>query len=121
MESGSADFLTLPAWFGAQQAAAVLRSKGKRLALIAGVDGMTSVADLHRLAAAPGTKSISWCATPLGPAVLPTTSLDEVHRLMDVHGSDYLPVVTGGVIVNILARDSVDAAATLETVERLAA
>jgi hypothetical protein len=121
MESASDDFLTLPAWFGAEQAAAVLRSKGKRLALIAGGDGMSSVADLHRLAAAPSTKSISWCAVPLGPAVLPTTSLGEARRLMDAHGSAYLPVVTGGVIVSILARDSIDAAATFEAVEQLAA
>jgi hypothetical protein len=121
MGSASDDFLTLPAWFQAGSAAAVLRSKGKRLALIADGNGMVSVADVHQLAAAPGTKSISWCASPLGPAVSPTTSLAEARRLMDAHGSAYLPVVMGGVIVKILSRDSVPAAASPEPVEQLAA
>ena len=121
MGSASDDFLTLPAWFQAGSAAAVLRSKGKRLALIADRNGMTSVADVRRLAAAPSGKSVSWCASPLGPAVSPTTSLAEAHRLMDAHGSAYLPVVMGGVIVKILARDSVPAVVTDGPVERLAA
>jgi len=98
------DFLTLPAWFPADKAAAVLRSQGKRFALIADRNGMSSVADRQQLAAAPASKSIAWCATPLGPPVSPSTSFDEARRLMDAHA--YLPVVIGGVVVRILARDA---------------
>jgi hypothetical protein len=121
METTGDDFLTLPAWFPAAKAAAVLRSQGKRLALIADRNGVSSVAALEELAAAPANKSISWCAAPLGPAVAPATSQLEVRRLMDADGSAYLPVVMGGVVLSILARDSVGAARAPELVERLAA
>ena len=107
MQAARVDFLTLPAWFPADKAAAILRSQRKHLVLIADRNGMTSVADRRRLASAPASKSIAWCATPLGPPVSPATSLGEARRLMEAHGSAYLPVVIGGVVVRILARDAV--------------
>ena len=102
----SDNFLTLPAWFPADKASAVLRKKGKRFALVGDRNGTELVADLHCLSSAPPTKSVSWCASPLGPGVAPTATLDQVACLMDARGSAYLPVVVGGLIVGIVARDA---------------
>jgi hypothetical protein len=124
MEAARVDFLTLPAWFPADKAAAILRSQGKRLALIADRNGMTSVADRRQLAAAPASKSIAWCASPLGPPVSPTTSAAEARRLMQAHGSAYLPVVIGGVVVRIFALSENGGAGTgspTEPADRIAA
>ncbi len=120
-DSTFVDFVTLPAWFPADKAAAVLRSKGKRLALISDRNGVASVADRRQLAAAPASKSIAWCAKPLGPPVSPTTSLAEARRLMDAHGSAYLPVVIGGVVMKILSRETVTRTVAPSGHHRLAA
>ena len=120
-ERDGGDFVTLPAWFPAHKAAAVLDSTGKRLALIADRNGMTSVADRRQLEAAPASKSLAWCATPLGPPVSPTTSFAEARRLMDAHGHAYLPVVIGGVVMKILSRETVTRSVAPRQHHRLAA
>jgi hypothetical protein len=105
MKTTSDNFLSLPAWFPADKAGAVLRNKGKRFALIGDRSGSACVVDLRQLASAPSSKSVSFCATRLGPAVSATASFDDVLRMMDSHQSSYLPVVVCGVMVSIVARD----------------
>jgi Mg/Co/Ni transporter MgtE len=117
----SGNFVSLPAWFPADKAVAVLRNKGKRFALIRDRDGRLRVADLRQLVSASSTKSVSWCALPLGPTVAPVASLNEVMRLMDAHQSAYLPVVTCRVLVGIFARDVATGYATPPVAERSAA
>ena len=112
MKTANDNFLTLPAWFPADKAGAVLRNKGKRFALITDGNGWASVADVRQLAVAPSTKSVSFCARPLGPAVAATASFDEAIRLMDTHHKAYLPMVVSGVIVGIVARDLARGSAT---------
>jgi Mg/Co/Ni transporter MgtE len=102
----SDNFLSLPAWFPADKASAILRQTGKRFVLVSDRNGIERVTDLRQLASAPSTKTVSWCALPLGPSVGPQATLDEVLRLMEERRSAYLPVVVGGMIVGIVARDA---------------
>jgi hypothetical protein len=105
----SDNFLSLPAWFPAEKACAILRATGKRFVLIADGNGLGRIADRQQLASAPLSKSVSWCGVPLGPSVTPAATPDEVLGLMDAHRMAYLPVVVGGVVVGIVARDAATA------------
>ncbi|HEX2656972.1 MAG TPA: hypothetical protein VHU40_01815 [Polyangia bacterium] len=96
--------VSLPAWFPADKAAAVLRHQKKQFALLADQQGVTRVASLDQLTHAPATKSVLWCGRPLGPAVAPATSPEEALRLLDAHPEAFLPVVLGGVVLGILTR-----------------
>ena len=99
--------LSLPAWFPADKAAAVLRQQKKQFALLADHQGVTRVASLDELSQAPVTKSVLWCGRPLGPAVSSTTSADEALRTLEAHPGAFLPIVLGGVVLGILTRTSV--------------
>ena len=117
----SDNFISLPAWFPADKASAILRKTGKRFVLISDRNGIERVTDLRQLASAPSTKSVSWCALPLGPSVTLQATRDEVLRLMDGRRSAYLPVVIGGVIVGIVARDAGTARSTPPALGQVAA
>jgi len=99
--------VSLPAWFPAEKAAAVLRQQKKQFALLADHQGVTRVASLDELSQAPATKSVLWCGRPLGPAVSPATSASEALRLLEAHPDAFLPVVLGGVVLGILNRATV--------------
>jgi hypothetical protein len=119
-EKVAQNFVTLPAWFPADKASAVLRAKGKQFALISDKDGVARAAHIDDLEAAPSTKNLQWCAAPLGRAVAPTTSVDEMMRLVAAQPSSYIPVVMGGVVLGIIsAHTHADACAADD--ERLAA
>ena len=104
------NFLTLPAWFPAAQAVKVLRHKGKSFALVEDRGGARQVADVLSLEAAPAHKTLAWCATPLGPAIAPTTSLDEVSNLIEDSGAHRLPLLLGSVLVGIVTRTDAEQA-----------
>jgi hypothetical protein len=97
-------FVSLPSWFPADKAAAVLRQQGKEFALVTERTGGPALAHLRDLAAAPTNKSVLWRTTPLGRAVTPGARIDQALSLMDAHASDNLPVVVGGLIVGLLTR-----------------
>lgn len=105
--------VSLPGWFPADKAAAVLRHQKKQFALLADQQGVTRVASLEQLAHAPATKSVLWCGRPLGPAVAPTTSADEASRLLDDHPETFIPIVLGGVVLGILTRAAISSAPRL--------
>lgn len=95
------DFVSLPAWFSAAQAAKVLRQTGKSYALFGG----------ERLATAEqleggGAKSAASCALPLGPAITVDTSLSQAWAVMERHRLDRLPVALGRVLVGIVTRET---------------
>jgi len=115
------DFLSLEPWFPADKAAAVLRAKRKRFALFHERNGVTFVADFRQLAAGQATRSARSYAVPLGPSVMPNASKATVEALMRLSGSAHLPVVLGGVIVGIVAREDLradDAREAERTAER---
>jgi|GEM_PF-5597963 len=101
--------LTLPAWFPADKAAAVLRQQKKQFVLLADHKGTTRAASLDQLEQAPVTKSVLWCGRPLGPAVSTSTPRHEALRLMETHVHSYLPIVMGGVVLGILTRQALSA------------
>lgn len=101
--------LTLPAWFPADKAAAVLRQQKKQFVLLADQKGTTHAASLDQLERAPATKSVLWCGRPLGPAISPRTPLQEALRLMEAHVHTYLPIVMGGVVLGILTGNALTA------------
>ena len=101
--------LTLPAWFPADKAAAVLRQQRKQFVLLADHKGTTHAASLDQLEQAPATKSVLWCGRPLGPAVSTATPRHEALRLMETHVHSYLPILMGGVVLGILTRQALAA------------
>src|SRR6188474_1118589 len=82
--------VTLPAWFPADKAAAVLRQQRKQFVLLADHKGTTHAASLDQLERAPATKSVLWCGRPLGPALSTATPRHEARRLMETHAHAYL-------------------------------
>jgi predicted transcriptional regulator len=103
---------SIPSWFPADKAAAVLRQQGKTFALVADRTGVSGVASAQALAAAPPTKSVSWCTVSLAQAVKSDVSLDRALALMDDYSVDCLPVVVGGfggLIAGIITRDAIEA------------
>jgi hypothetical protein len=103
------DWISLPGWFAAEQAANVLRCKGKMYAMFGGGGQPASggLARVDELEAAPAGKSALWCARPFGPAVNQETTLDEAATLMDEHAVDRLPVVLGRLVIGVVSRDDV--------------
>jgi hypothetical protein len=99
-------FIRLPSWFPTDKAAAVLRQKGQRFALVVDRAGSTGLAHLGQLAAAPPTKSVLWCARPLGRAVTSAALVDEALALMTAASVDHLPVTVDGLLVGILTREA---------------
>ena len=99
------DFVSVPSWFPADKAASVLRHTGKAFALVAGPRGDNHLASLNDLLTAPSTKSVGWCAKPLGPTVANDTTFDEAMELMDAHSLDRVAVVFGRLLVGIVTRD----------------
>lgn len=100
------DFISLPSWFPAEKAAAVLRQQGRRFALVVNRAGATGLADVGQLAAAAPTKSVLWCARPLGRAVTSDALLDEALTLMTAAAVDHVPVTVDGLLVGILTREA---------------
>src|SRR6185436_8282832 len=95
--------LTLPAWFPAAKARAVLRLKGIPFALLSDGRGAYAAVHVDELALAPPERSLSGCATSLGPAIVETLPIDEALRLMNRQATVYLPVVLGGAVLGILS------------------
>jgi len=96
--------LTLPAWFPAAKAHAVLRLKRTPFALLADARGAHAVVHADELATAAPERSLSGCATPLGPAISAQTPIDEALLFMNRHAALCLPVVMGGVVLGLLSR-----------------
>lgn len=107
--------LTLPTWFPAAKARAVLRLKGIPFALLCDARGAYAAVHVDELAIAPPERSLSGCATSLGPAVVETTPIDEALRVMNRQATVYLPVVLGGAVLGVLSHaavtDALEAAA----------
>jgi CBS domain-containing protein len=99
------DFVSLPPWFSAAQAGAVLRQTGKSYALFGG-PGAERLATLGELQAASPLKSAASCATPLGPAIAVDASLAEALTVMNKRQLDRSAVVLGRVLVGIVAREA---------------
>src|SRR3569833_952200 len=76
-EAMERDFVSLPPWFSAAQAAKVLRQTGKSYALFGG-QMLAAVTELE----AGGAKSAASCATPLNPAVTDKTTQSQAKRVM---------------------------------------
>jgi len=102
--------LTLPTWFPAAKARAVLRLKGIPFALLSDARGAYAAVHVDELAIAPPERSLSGCATSLGPAVAETLPIDEAVRLMNRQATAYLPVVLGGAVLGVLSHAAVTAA-----------
>lgn len=104
---------SIPSWFPADKAAAVLRQQGRAFTLVTNRSGVSGVASAQALASAPPTKSVSWCTVSLAQAVRPDVSLDRALALMDDSSVDCLPVVVGGglggVIAGIVTREAIEA------------
>ena len=100
------DFVSLPAWFSAAQAAKVLQQTGKSFALFAGAGGELLATRAELEATAP-LKSAASCARPLGPAITIDASLDEAVTLMARRQLDSVAVVVGRLLVGILTRDAI--------------
>ena len=100
------DFVSLPAWFSAAQAAKILQQTGKSFALFAGPGG-DRLATRAELEAVEPMKSAAPCATPLGPAITIDASLDEAVSLMGRRKLDRVAVVVGRLLVGILTRDAI--------------
>ena len=98
--------LTLPAWFSAAQASAVLRLKSRSFVLIAGAQGIARVASRDRLAGAPADQSVTGSAVPLGPGITPSTPVAVAVRRRDAHGTDHAAVVVGGAVLGIVTREA---------------
>lgn len=95
------DFVSLPPWFSAAQAAKVLRQTGKSCALFNG-RLLATVTELE----AGGAKSAASCATPLGPAISVAASLDDAWAIMQRKRLERAAVVLGGVLVGIVTREA---------------
>jgi CBS domain-containing protein len=95
------DFVSLPPWFSAAQAAKVLRQTGKSYALFGG-QMLAAVTELE----AGGAKSAASCATPLGPAVAVEASLGHAWGVMQNHHLGRIAVVLGQVLVGVVTRES---------------
>lgn len=112
------DLISLPSWFPAPQAAAILRHKGKTFVVVTDKTGIDAVASVQSLSHAPATKSVRWCAVSLGQSVTPDLPVEEAVQLMDLYGVDCLPVVAGGTIggarggpiVGMVTRERLEAA-----------
>lgn len=110
------DFVSLPAWFSAAQAAKVLRQTGKSYALFGG-ERLATAAELE----AGGAKSAASCAFPLGPAVAVNSSLDRVWAIMQARRLDRLPVALGRVLVGVVTREALAGRVPESGDQRLAA
>lgn len=100
------NFVSLPAWFGCGQAAAVLRLKAMDYVLVSDERGARRVASLKCLATAPAERGLAACTTAFGPALPLATPADRALRMMDAQGSDHAGVVSGGLVVGILSREA---------------
>lgn len=108
------DMASLPSWFNAGQAAAILRQQGKRFALITDRAGVSRIATRAALASVDDTKSAEACAIPLAVGVGVETPLSAALELMDRHHVDLLPVRGGGpvgsftgLLVGIVLREDI--------------
>ena len=95
--------VTLPAWFPAAKARAVLRLKRQPFALLSDARGAHAVVPVDELASAPPERSLSGCATPLGPAISAQLPIDEALPFMNRHAALYVPVVLGSVVLGVLS------------------
>jgi predicted transcriptional regulator len=106
--------VSLPAWFPAEKAAAILRHHATSFAFVtdrAGISGTVSLADV---ATAPQTKTVSWIARPLGQAIPLDTTVAEALASMHHQALDHLPVAVGGLIIGIVTRAALTAIAPVE-------
>lgn len=104
--------VSLPAWFPAGQAAAVLRHHAAAFAFVTDRAGISGTASLEDLAAAPRTKSVSFVATPLGHALSIDSTATEALASMRRQGHSHLPVVVGGLIIGMVTREALEPLAT---------
>jgi CBS domain-containing protein len=95
--------VTLPAWFPARKALAVLRLKKVDFALLSDARGAQAVALAEDLAAASPERPLSGCATALGPAISAQLPIDEVLSFMNRHAALHVPVLLGGVVLGLLS------------------
>lgn len=96
------DFVSLPPWFSAAQAAKVLRQTGKSYALFAG-ERLATAVELE----AGGGKSAASCALPLGPALAVDVSSSQAWAVMERNRLPRVAVVLGRVLVGIVTREAV--------------
>jgi CBS domain-containing protein len=95
------DFVSLPPWFSAAQAAKVLRQTGKSYALFGG-ERLATALELE----AGGAKSAASCALPLGPALAVDVSLSQAWAVMERNRLPRVAVVLGRVLVGIVTREA---------------
>jgi len=110
------DFVSLPAWFSAAQAAKILRQTGKSYALFGG-ERLATTVELE----GGGGKSAASCAVPLGPAIAVDASLTQAWALMESHRLDRLPVALGRLLVGVVTRETLAAHLPGRPDQRLAA
>jgi CBS domain-containing protein len=102
------ELVSLPAWFPADKAAAILRHHATAFAFVTDRTGISGTASLVELERIPRTKSVAWVATPLGRAISLDTAPAEALAMMRRQGLDHLPASVGGLIVGIVTRDALE-------------
>jgi hypothetical protein len=102
------DLVSLPAWFPADKAAAILRHHAAAFAFVTDRTGISGTASLVELERIPRTKSVAWVATPLGRAIALDTSPADALAMMQRQGLDHLPASVGGLIIGIVTRSALE-------------
>jgi hypothetical protein len=102
------DLVSLPAWFPADKAAAILRHHAAAFAFVTDRTGISGTASLVELERIPRTKSVAWVATPLGRAIALDTSPADALAMMQRQGLDHLPASVGGLIIGIVTREALE-------------
>jgi CBS domain-containing protein len=96
----------VPAWFTAAAALRVARLKGVDHLLVLDRQQLAGSVSTAALAAAPGHQLVGALVVRHPAVVTPDTPVEEAWRLMDRHGLDCVPVVSGGLLLGLLHRQS---------------
>ena len=104
----SRDFVSLPPWFSAAQAAKVMRQTGKSHAVFGG-QRLATVAELEAGGPKSADRSAASCAAPFGPTITVDASLNEAWAVMEANHLDRVAVVLGRVLVGVVTRDALAA------------
>ncbi len=102
------ELVSLPAWFPADKAAAILRHHAAAFAFVTDRTGISGTASLVELERVPRSKSVAWVATPLGRAISLDTTPAEALAMMRRQGLDHLPASVGGLIIGIVTRQALE-------------